>query len=501
MKQITGAQIKERLKLENPWWEPPHTISEMFTQVTPRPYLDLLYPLLMDRNVNRAVVLMGPRRVGKTWILHHAIQKMVDEGADARKIFYVSTEHPLYNGMMLEEFITLFFEIQGLGWQDECSLFFDEIQYMKQWEVQLKALVDRFPKLKITVSGSVAAALKLKSYESGAGRFTDFLLPPLTFHEYLTMFGSRELLDHTLNTIINNNEIELKIIKRLNNDFMDYINYGGYPELAAQESIRSNPARYIKSDIIDKVLLRDLPSLYGIQDIQELNNLFTVLSYNTANEVSLEGLSQLSGISKNTIKKYIEYLEAAFLVKTVHRVDKNARKFRRATTFKVYLTNPSMRAAMFSPVDSSESEIGALVETAVFSQWFHAPLNHIFGSLHYARWDRGEIDIIAMDMANAKILQATEVKWSDRVIDDKRIRNNILLFCHKNNLKEAVVTTKTISKTILLENVRIEFRPTSAYSAQVAYFMTLARTSTLLPDKFTMPEHSDRNPGKPSSKA
>ncbi len=106
--------------------------------------------------------------------------------------------------------------------------------------------------------------------------------------------------------------------------------------------IQGDPARFVKADIIDNVLLRDLPSLYGIQDIQELNSLFTTLALNTASEVSLEELSKNSGVAKNTIKRYIEYLEAAFLIRVVHRVDQNGRRFKRVNFFKVYLTNPSI---------------------------------------------------------------------------------------------------------------------------------------------------------------
>jgi len=75
-----------------------------------------------------------------------------------------------------------------------------------------------------------------------------------------------------------------------------------------------------------------------------------------------------SGVAKNTIKRYVEYLEAAFLIKVVHRIDESASRFRRARTFKVYLTNPSMRAALFAPVGADSPEVGALAETAVFSQ-------------------------------------------------------------------------------------------------------------------------------------
>ena len=174
---------------------------------------------------------------------------------------------------------------------------------------------------------------------------------------------------------------------------MNYLNYGGYPEVVFSTEIQRDPGRFVKADIIDKVLLRDLPSLYGIQDIQELNYLFTTLAFNTANEVSLEELSKDSGVAKNTIKRYVEYLEAAFLIRTVHRVDQNGRRFKRANFFKVYLSNPSIRCALFSPIKADDDAMGRLVETAIFSQWFHDDkLN-----LYYGRWNKGEVDIVNLD--------------------------------------------------------------------------------------------------------
>src|SRR5690606_4611236 len=67
----------------------------------------------------------------------------------------------------------------------DCSVFFDEIQYLKDWERHLKVLVDSYPDTKFIVSDSAAAALKWHSTESGAGRFTDFMLPTLTFQEFI----------------------------------------------------------------------------------------------------------------------------------------------------------------------------------------------------------------------------------------------------------------------------------------------------------------------------
>lgn len=60
-------------------------------------------------------------------------------------------------------------------------------------------------------------------------------------------------------------------VKTLNKEFVNYLNFGGYPEVILSEKIQSDMSRYVKNDIVDKVLLRDLPSLYGIKDVQELN--------------------------------------------------------------------------------------------------------------------------------------------------------------------------------------------------------------------------------------
>ena len=229
------------------------------------------------------------------------------------------------------------------------------------------------------------------------------------------------------------------------------------------EEIQKNPGQFVKSDIIDKVLLRDLPSLYGVHDIQELNYLFTTLTFNTANEVSLEQLSKRSGVAKNTIKRYIEYLEAAFLIKTVHKVDRTAKRFKRASFFKVYLTNPSMRAALFDLVTEHDDAMGPLVETAVFSQWFHTDT-----LLYYARWAKGEVDIVCLG-PNQKARWAVEVKWSDRYVNQPGELKNVIQFCHEQNLKSVMVTSKTIKIVKNLKSVDLNFQPASLYCYMLGY--------------------------------
>ncbi len=400
---------------------------------------------------------MGPRRVGKTVLLFQTIQELIDaKQADAKRICYISIETPIYTGISLEELVNLFKEINDH--QDHSGLFiiFDEIQYLKDWEIHLKSLVDSYHNIKFIVSGSAAAALKLKSNESGAGRFTDFILPPLTFHEYIFLLGKDIMVDNSSWRSNTDN------IDTLNKYFIDYINYGGYPEVTLSPTIQSDPGRYIRSDIIDKVLLRDLPSLYGIQDIQELNSLFTYIAYNSGNEMSLDELSKNSGVAKNTIKKYVSYLEAAFLIKIIQRVDNNAKKFKRANFFKIYLTNPSLRSALFSPIDKTDSHIGNMVETAIFSQWQH----NEYAPLHYARWGTGEIDLVLIN-AQQKVNGITEIKWSNRFAENPKELKNVKQFCIKHKLTRATITTIDIDRINIIDNIEYEFAPASIYCYSV----------------------------------
>ena len=421
--------------------------------IKPRAYLAPVKDLVTDRRLRRAVVLLGPRRVGKTVLIRQLIAQLIGDGVPPRRIAYVEMDHPLLRGRTLEPLV----ELMAIAAADRDAgaryLFFDEIQYLKDWEQHLKALVDHRPELRILVSGSAAAALKRKSDESGAGRFTDFLLPPLTFPEYLTLATESPAMVET-----EPGRYELASVDALNEQFVDYVNFGGYPELALSPSVRADPARFVKSDIVDKVLLRDLPQLYGIQDIQELNALFTLLAYNTAEIVSLEALSQRCGVKKPTIARYIEYLEAAFLVKRVFRIDQSGKRYQRERGFKVYLTNPAMRTGLFGPLDPDADAFGHLVETAVFAQRFHddAPLN-------YARWggDDNEIDMIESSVALQPTV-ATEIKWTDAPARHPESLGGLLKFCRTNALTDCWVGTRTQLRECTIQGIRMRLWPTAA---------------------------------------
>ena len=470
--ELLEKQIIGRLIVDNPWWTE-GKIPQFYIDMHPRLYMDIFYPLVTDLSIIRSIVLMGPRRVGKTVMLYHTIQRLINDGVSAQNIIYISVETPIYNNIYLEQLFNLCKKTLGKQPQDKSQyyVFFDEIQYLKDWEVHLKSLVDTYKNTRFVVSGSAAAELKKRSNESGAGRFTDFILPPLTFYEYIHLKGYQNLLiPQKMEWYGSPTDYYTAIdINQLNQLFIDYINYGGYPEVVFSDKIKENPGQFIRHDIIDKVLLRDLPSLYGIQDVQELNSVFTMIAYHSGDQFSYESMSKESGVRKDVLRKYIEYLEAAFLIKVIHRTDDTAKRYQRETSFKIYLTNPSLRCALFQPITETDSEIGNMVETAVYAQW----IPRLGVDIAYANWRQsktlqGEVDIIGMNLARQKPAWAVEIKWTDRFAQNPDGLTSLLHFLPENGLRQALVTSKTQTIRHEIKEVTLQFIPVACYAYIVA---------------------------------
>ncbi len=469
--ELIEKQVIGRLGVDNPWWTE-NEIAKYYSQMRPRLYIDIFYPLVCDTEVRRALILMGPRRVGKTVMLYHSIQRLIDDGVSPQNIIYISVETPIYNKILLEQLFNL--AKQALGKSDSKErfyVFFDEIQYLKDWEVNLKSLVDTYHNVKFIASGSAAAELKKRSDESGAGRFTDFNLPPLTFYEYVHLKDYGQLM-HPVEMewanrthIVGNATIDIAKVNKL---FIDYINYGGYPEVVFSQRIQENPGQFIRHDIIDKVLLRDLPSLYGITDVQELNSLFTMIAYHSGSQFSYEGLSKESGVKKELLRKYIQYLEAAFLVKKIRRADDTAKAYKREVLFKLYLTNPSLRCALFQPIDENDEVIGNMVETAVYAQWIPRNANIAYANWNEGQKKQGEVDIVGINEARQKPEWAVEVKWTNKPFANPLSElKSLETFMKNNGLTHAIVTSISETGKKELPYGCLQFMPVACYAYTV----------------------------------
>lgn len=154
MRTISSGDITQRIRDENPWWEGDHSISPFYGKMRPRPYFDLFFPLVKTKAVRRAVVLMGPRRVGKTVLIHHTIKALLDEGIAPKSILYLSVDHPTYSGLSLEQMLEFYLEATGADYKSESIyVFFDEIQYRRKWEQHLKVIVDSRTNIKCVAAG------------------------------------------------------------------------------------------------------------------------------------------------------------------------------------------------------------------------------------------------------------------------------------------------------------------------------------------------------------
>ena len=178
-------------------------------------------------------------------------------------------------------------------------------------------------------------------------------------------------------------------------------------------------------------------------------------------------MSRESGIQKDTLKKYLEYLEAAFLIKVLHKIDVNAKRLKRVTAFKVYLTNPSLRTALFSPVIETDQEMGNIVETAVLSQWMHREKL----DLNYARWkegrSEGEVDLVLLDNKKYQPAWGVEIKWSNRYVDKPMELKSLIHFCQFNKLTKAIITTIDKQGIQKVDGLSFTFVPASIYAYHI----------------------------------
>jgi predicted AAA+ superfamily ATPase len=237
MQPISDDDVKLRIARDNPWWtKPDYTAPE--AAFARRVYFHPFKSLALNFDVHRAVVLLGPRRVGKTFMIKQLIHEAILGGIKSDHVLYVSIDTPVYSGISLEKFLNF---MPNGDQAQRCLVIFDEIQYLRDWEVHLKDLVDNHKNIKFVASGSAAAALQLTSRESGAGRFSDFMLPPLTFFEFLLFLGEENKFIHlTDERKRGRRNYQIIDIQGLNARFVDYLNYGGYP---ARRPVRASKGR------------------------------------------------------------------------------------------------------------------------------------------------------------------------------------------------------------------------------------------------------------------
>ncbi len=400
----------------NPWWEG----RDFETGFLRKNYLQ---ELLKRFDRPQIEIVAGGRRVGKTTFLKQIIKSRLEKGVDKEKIFYLSCDHPQAVDISVSKHLENFRQIFSLPRDERVFLFLDEVQETPSWERELKALYDT-ENLKIVCSGSTSALIKSHGGKL-TGRQINTIIYPLSFSEFLDF---RKIEPQPSEGYLLENHAE------------EYLQIGGYPE-----NVLNPSTDYLKA-LLDDIFLRDLVRLHPVEYLGVIEDLFRLLTASVGTRVSFNKLANTLGVSVGTVKKYIEYLENAFLVKkmtkwsTSHRQRVYAQK-------KAYLLDTGLKTLL-----TGEEDLGFKAENAVFVQFLRSDQE-----VGYFAESQKELDFIAGGFDDPL---PVEVKYvDDLAMDDKRLAGLRLFLKRFDDVKKAKVVTKSVDKRERFQDVEIEIVP------------------------------------------
>ena len=383
---------------------------------------------LNQTDIRRTVVLTGTRRVGKTTIQYQMIEALLQSGVPPQKIVFISMDHPMLKLSAMNEILECYHE--NIYPEQDVYYFFDEIQYAQDWDKWLKTIYDMQPDTKMVATGSASPVLIKGSQESGAGRWSAIQVPTLSFYEYCELLNvdrpdlpdNLKITPLVYKTQQERTQIMLQLSK-VQNHFNRYLQVGGFPELAlADNDILAQ--QIMREDVVDKVLKRDLPSLYKIRNATELERIFLYLCNVSSEIVSIEAIAkELNGVSRPTVENYIEYLESANLIYQSWPVNMGGKKVLKASP-KIYIADAAIRNAvlMDDSMLSDPVEMGKVVETAVYKHVAAFYYQQAASVGYYRGGKRGkEVDVVVEYANSRNILIEVKYREGAPIPDDSAI--------------------------------------------------------------------------------
>ena len=419
--------ILKVLNAYNPWWK-----TGMPNAALTKTYKRFAFYEAMERmeneSIRRTVVLSGTRRVGKTTIMYQMIEALLRKGISPRRILFVSLDHPMLKLSAFNEILESFHET--IYPDDNVYYFFDEIQYAQDWDKWLKTIYDMNPETKIVATGSASPALMKGNSESGAGRWSVISVPTMSFYEYCELIGvskprlSKNLKVTSFARLTRHEQTEIMLqLSDVQKHFNRYLQVGGFPELALSDNDMM-AQQVMREDVVDKVLKRDLPSLYNVRNSTELERIFLYLCNVSSEIVSIDALAkELNGVSRPTVENYIRYLESANLIYQSWPTDLSGKKVLKAKP-KIYIADAAIRNAVLMDDDmlTNPTEMGKVVETAVYKHVasFYYQKSTSVGYYRGGRKDK-EIDIVVEYPAAKCLLIEVKYREAAPIPDDSAI--------------------------------------------------------------------------------
>jgi predicted AAA+ superfamily ATPase len=440
--KIPKEELVAILSQFNPWWRR-EKIPDL--PVWRRRAFDGLMEWVEHPPAQRAVLVSGPRQVGKTTLLLQAIERLVDSGVPRGNILYATFDHPICKLAGLDAVLEAWRELEPKVEGPE-YLFLDEAQFVKDIGTWVKHQVDFFKTRRIVFTGS-AMPLVQTATESGVGRWHTLRVLTLSFYEYLqikkiplpiipSVASIRDLFDCAPNEYYRMSEAATFLIGH----FHEYLVRGGFPQTALVESI-TQAQRLLREDIIEKVLKRDMTALFGVRRILELEQMFIFLCMHDGGLQDIQTISKDLGIAKQTVQNFIDLFESTYLIYRLPPFGYGKEVLRGKA--KLYLGDPAIAPAVLMKGKTILEDAHALsqcVETAVIGHLFsHCAYNEARFS-YWRNQKEKEVDLI-VEMGN--LIIPFEVKYQSQMVQARDVSGLIDLCNQKAAIQQGYIITKS----------------------------------------------------------
>ena len=305
----------------------------------------------------KADVVIGMRRVGKTWFCYQKIRDLVASGIKRERLLHLNFEDDRlleFNVGHFQEILDVYFGKYPEHRHTRCFFFFDEIQRIDQWEAFIRRLLDT-ENIQIFITGSSSKLLSSEIATGLRGRSLPIEIFPLSFEEYLSFHG---LLSERPKTFGANT------VALLRKSIRDYLEVGGFPEVQNLERILRIE---VLQGYIDAVLLKDIVERHKIGNVLVLKHLVRQIMGASGGQFSVNkffNTMKSLGIkcTKNSLYEYLDHLTDAFLFYRVP-IHGRSERSRLIHPAKIYAIDTGLLNAM---TVSNSGDYGRLLETMVY---------------------------------------------------------------------------------------------------------------------------------------
>lgn len=327
-------------------------------------------------NKDKAIILIGPRQVGKTTIIKSILNNT--------EHLFLDGDDPTIRNLLTEPNTEQLKSIIG----NSKTVFIDEAQRIKNIGITLKLITDQFKDVQLLVSGSSAFELNNQINEPLTGRKWEYNLFPISWEE----------LENDIGFVKAEQQLELRIL------------YGMYPDVI------NNPGEEVEilKQFVNSYLYKDILAFGGIRKPEMLEKLVKALALQIGSEVSYNELAQLIGVDKNTISNYIDLLTKGYIVYRLPSFSRNLRNEIK-TNQKIYFYDTGIRNMVignFNPLDSRNDK-GTLWENFLITERLKMNTYHLSlaNSYFWRTKQQQEIDYVEEIAGEIK---GYEFKWNPK---------------------------------------------------------------------------------------